>query len=440
MANQYYKNQEQDDLMADFDAPRKELRKSSLERRRGNNFHISDRKQVLKPTLKTNFFQQTEVPKASLLYDQAKAAGAAQLTYREKRKLFNEKENTDHRSSAHKLLHYEDSSAEVSQHYQGVSTDDLEDDYFTAFNFLLEEIQKFMTEKAGMLRKIDFTKDLGPISRMLEINVIDIMREVPKYEEELKYFTAAALVCYGGSWTKLAGILAAAEAFEIRKVVEEAKLVGVILSSEGNDSEHDISPEEIKACVKNVGLHFSLLIAVVFCPSWAEICISIAFALKFTTLISADDLRRKTLSTRAEVIEYYDQVNPEWFDLFTSVACVIVSLIVFGFFPRLITAMYMGYIGLSLTAEAFSARSSLNIPFVLDSEDLFSKSTWMERTTQYYVWAFVSFMAVWQSMSGYSGVFEFISWLMFLLPVVHVHNIIYGEPLCDETDEAKKTE
>jgi len=431
MATQYYRNQEQDDLMADFDAPRKEVRKSSLRRRRETNFDSSNRKQVHKPTLKTNFFQQTEVTKAE---------GESERAFRGRKKIFNDKENTDQTRSANRLQDQDVLSTEDKEHYQGVSTDDLEDECFTyeSFNVLLEEINKFMTEKAGVLRNIDFMKDFDPLSALLEMNVMDIIREVPKYEEEMKYFTAAALVCYGGSWTKLAGVLAAAETFGVKEVVEETTKVGMILVSDIDDSEDDISPEEIKSCFKNFGLHIALMIAVVLCPSWAEICICIAFAFKFTLLISADDLLRKTFSTSDdEVNEYFDQVDPEWFDLFTSFACIIMSLIVFGCFPQLVTAMYMGYLGFNLAAEALSAHSSFYIPFVLDSEQVFSKSMWMEKTTQYYVWSFVALTAIWQAMYGYSGAFEFISWLMVLLPVVHVYNIIYGEPLCDE---AKKTE
>ena len=113
-----------------------------------------------------------------------------------------------------------------------------------------------------------------------------------------------------------------------------------------------------------------------------------------------DDLLRKALSTpeipTTELDDYFQLVDPEWFNLLSSFACIIMSLIIFGCFPGLVTAMYMGYLGCSLTAQALCARSTFSIPFVLDSEQVFEQCLWMEKSTQYYVWAIVSVMAIWQ--------------------------------------------
>jgi len=449
MATQYYQNQEQDDLMADFDAPRKEASRISDRSRRTTYFGDWGRAPYHKP--KTKFIGETEVPKA-------------RRAVTRKDEGFNEKENTDRAGFPTKFRDHEDFSTKVPKKYQGVSTDDLDEECFASdsFNVLLEEIKKVITEKAsvvemsnileiafkyppmkflafdqaGLLPNFDLMNAFVVINAILEscARLFNLVWEIPKYEEELKYMTAAALVCYGGSWTTLAGVFAAAEAFEIAKVAEKAKQIGMILLSEDDESQHKVSAGEIKAWFKSAGLHIALMVSVVLYRPWAEICISFAFASKFSCLVTADNFLKKALSTPAtpnsELDDYFELVDPAWFDLLSSFACVIISIIIFGCFPRLVTAMYMGYLGFNLTAKALSARSSFYIPFVLDSEEVFIQSMWMKKTTQYYVWAFVSVMAIWQSMYGYTGDFEFISWVMFLLPVVHIYNMLYAEP-CD---------
>merc|ERR1719193_2216355 len=125
------------------------------------------------------------------------------------------------------------------------------------------------------------------INEILEscANLFDLVWEIPKYEEELKYMTAAALVCYGGSWTTLAGIFAAADVFEIEKTAEKAREIGVLLVSGDDELQHDVSAGELKAFIKNLGLHIALMVSVVYYPPWAEICVSLAFASKFSCLV-----------------------------------------------------------------------------------------------------------------------------------------------------------
>ena len=103
------------------------------------------------------------------------------------------------------------------------------------------------------------------INEILEgcARLFDVVWEIPKYEEELKYMTAAALVCYGGSWTTLAGIFAAADAFDLKKTADQAKEIGAMLLSGDDEFQHDVSPGEIKACFKNLGLHIALMVSVV---------------------------------------------------------------------------------------------------------------------------------------------------------------------------------
>jgi len=424
--------------MADFDAPRKEVRRDSPRKRRESkklliDFDDNSRQQVHKPTLKSNFFQQSEARKFRTIVD-----GEARRVSTRSDLMDNKEDLTERRSSRNKIIGKEDSS-EVSEYQHEVSAQTLDEECFTAesFNVLLEEIKKVITAQAGVLRNVD------SVNEVLDscINAFDLVWELPKYEEELKYVTAAGLILYGGSWTTLAGIIAAAETFGVMKVLDEAKKVGMMFFTEDYDYEHDVTPDEIRACFKNVGLHIALMIAVVLYPAWAEICISIAIASKFSSLLSADEFLKGTLSSgnipKTELDGYFGLVDPEWFDLFSLFACVIISLIVSGCFPRMVTAMYMAYLGVTMTVQALSTRSSFYIPFVCDSENILSNNLWIEESTQQYVWAFVYVMAVWQALYGYSGAFEFLSCLMFLLPAVKAYNMIYGESL---SVKDKKTE
>jgi len=259
---------------------------------------------------------------------------------------------------------------------------------------------------------------------MIESAVIsfEIMKEsvlnAPMYEEDFRIITSLCLIFYGGSWPILAGSIAAIEAFGTMSALQEVFEVGMVFLFDASDEV--ITPSRIKENVRQLGLQTTLLIAVLVSPSWAEICITIAFASKFTILVPVQELLKKVMS-RPDIDankfkDYYDDIDTSWFDLIAVIACNILSLIFFGCLPRLTTAMYMGYLGVALLMEGLVARP-INIPIIWDSE-LFDKDFWMKKSTQYSVWAIVAVMAIWQAVSGYDGVFLLLSWSMFLYPVV----------------------
>jgi len=309
---------------------------------------------------------------------------------------------------------------------------------FESYTVLLEEIKKSFSVKVCDLRNMDTMN----VIRDSFMCILDAMYELPNYEEELKYVTSISLICYGGSWTTLAAIVAAAEAFGTNKVVQAARKVGVLfLFDQDYYCEHDISPSEIIDTFRNTALHTALMIAVVVSPSWAEICITVAISSKFACLLPMQDFLKHLLmgpgSVKSELDDYFGIVDQAWFDLLSLFTCNIVSLILFSFFPRLITAMYMGYIGFVVLADALMDRAHFYIPILSDSELVFRESLWMQNTTQYYTWGIVALMAVWQAISGYQGTFLFISWLMFLFPIMHVYNIATAE---EESVEGNKSE
>jgi len=418
MATQHYQEQEQDDLMAAFDAPIKEVGSSTLRRRHGSknvrsDFDHNNRKEVNKPTLKANFYKEADVPvaskKSSRLDDRARATVEPRQDVKERRQELSEEEVIN--KAGHTQASEKYRPSEVPEYFSSES-----------FYVLLEEIQKTIIAKAGVLR------NYGSVNAVLGkfVKTLDFVCEVPKYQEELKYITALALVCYGGSWTMLAGIIAAVEIFGTEEAIEQTLAVGNDILYEEYDNDHEVSPGEIKETFRNMALHFGLIVAVVMCPSVGEICISIAFACKFSPLVSAKQILKNMMMSpdvaSMDLDDYFGLVDPEWFDLLSLFGCNIVSVILIGCFPRLITAMFMGYFGFCVFAETVQNGVNIFIPLANYSVT-FKESVWIQKTTQCYVWAFVAVMAVWQATNGYSGSFAFLSWCMFLYPAVRIYNI-----------------
>jgi len=428
MATQHYQEQEQDDLMAAFDAPIKEVGRSTLRRRRSSknercNFDRDSRKEVNKHTVKTNLHQETDLPMSSKKSYNSNTRNKSAVETR------GDVKERNLGSSGGKVMHN-------VGHTQASEKDRLPEApecWFESFNVLLEEIQKIITANARVLRNFESANVV--VEKF--VKRLDIVYEVPKYQEELKYISALALVCYGGSWTMLAGIIAAVEVFETEEVIEEALKIGNYIVFEEYDTEYEVSPQEIKEAFRNLALHFALMVAVVICPAIAEICISIAFASKFSPLVSSEELLKKIMISldvaNMNIDDYFGILDPEWFGLLSLLCCNIVSVILFGCFPRLLTAMFMGYFGFSLLAEAFQNGIGNFIPFTTYSV-AFEESFWVQKTTQYYIWAFIAVMALWQAMDGYSGSFEFVSWFMFLYPAVRLYNILVRDPKCPEDE------
>jgi len=423
MATQHHQNQEQDDLMAAFDAPIKEVENLTF-RGRGNphnirsNIDINIKKEVNKATLKSNFCQESEKPKAYLKssrLDRTMAPVEKRLELSDRDLASSDKEPT-----------YNEGITQIPANDGREAPDCFSSE---PFNVLVEEIQTILNAKAGVLRNVWSVNELlGKLT-----NALDVMYTIPKYQEKLKYITALTLVFYGGSWTFLAGIIAAVEVFGTGEVIGETFKICDYLVSEEFDNEHEVSPGEMKQMIRKMALHFTLMVAVVKCPSLAEICISIAVACKFSPLVSADELLKKILNqpevANMKIDDYFSLVDPEWFDLLSLVGCNIISVILFGCFPRLITAMFMGYFGCCLLSEGLKDGVEF-IPNIYNGS--FDESFWLQKTTQFYVWALVALTSVWQAMNGYSGDFGFIAWCMFLYPVARICNTFIHEPKCPE--------
>jgi len=366
-----FQYQEQEDLMADFDAPIEESRKYTsrdIRSRKSFDNEINRReKEVPKSTWKPSISE----------HSQAREAG-------------------------HKLNYIK---AETNDPPEGNKEENVYDgvaDFEDGIDILSTTVMEF----AGIAFEI----------------MKDVALEAPKHEEEFRFITALSLIFYGGSWTNFAGTIAAFEAFGTKQVLEEAYEVGKSFFFD-DFSDDEVTPRQIKDNFRKLGLQIALLIAVLVSPSWAEICITVAFASKYTSLVNVEELLKNSMSSPDEVDtefdEYFNSIDTSWFDLIAVVACNIVSLIAFGCFPRLTTAMYMGYLGVSLFMEGLGNRQ-INIPLVWESE-IFDKDYWMKKSTQYYTWGIVAVMAVWQAYTDYNGVCLLLSWSMFLFPLVKVY-------------------
>jgi len=446
MATQHYQEQEQDDLMAAFDSIRKEVEGPTLRRR---NVDHNRRKEVNKPTLKTNFYQDEDVPmdskKSSRLDERAKAAVKTIHDVNERNLGLSDAEVSNNVGLTQ--APDEDGLSDVSECLSSDFLWNLTEEIHRSGRRplcsrrrhrpkvgrlgLLPHEGQIITAKAGVLRNVESI--CAAVEKLVE--TLDVVYEVPKYQEELKYITALVLICYGGSWTMLAGIIAAVEIFGTEEAVQETMKVGNYVFYQEYDNENEVSPEEIKETFKNMALHFALMLSVVICPSVSEICVSIAVAGKFSPLVPAEELLKKIMISseiaHMDLDDYFGLVDTDWFELLSLFGCNIISIILYGCFPRLINAIFMGYFGFCLLAESLQNGLEIFIPFRPYSGEI-EESFWTQKTTQYYVWGFVAVMAVWQAINDYSGSFVFISWSMFLYPAVRIYNIFVEDPECPE--------
>lgn len=299
-----------------------------------------------------------------------------------------------------------------------------------AIKDIFKDIKRFVTLQAGSLRDMDISS-MGQTALDTMENVKPAIGSLTEQESLLRTLTSAALICYGGSWAQLASIFAAVEAFGTKDVLEEAMEVFQNFITAEPDEENDVTPRQIKETFQKLGLQVALMIAVMFSPSWAEVCIAVSFAAKLIDLIPMEDILSRALSVpdmsmTSELEEWFQVVDDEWFSLLSLLACNIFSLTLFGCFPAFVTAMYMGIIGLEALADSMAPTLEFVVPLgdmsvpvcSFERSDLFSKASIG------YVWGLNVFMSLWQAYCGYTGTFQFLSWLMFMLPIVKVANVL----------------
>jgi len=169
------------------------------------------------------------------------------------------------------------------------------------------------------------------------------IHDLPQYEEELKVISSVCLFLFGGGWVGLASMIAAAELFDTKKVLEEAFVLSwKFMSVQHLDHNEDVTPFQLTMTMRNVGMHFALFLAVAHCGAWAEICICFAFASKLSTILRLEEF----LDDGTGVPNFYSAGEVEWLSLISDITSAAISLIVLGMAPGFITAMYMALIGI----------------------------------------------------------------------------------------------
>jgi len=287
------------------------------------------------------------------------------------------------------------------------------------------------TEENVLCAVIGFANDFEDFSALVLHSAIvaynflkAVIVQMPKCQEEFKFITSMALLLYGGSWTRLAGIIAALEAFGTNDVLKEAFQLGKTFFSD--DSEGDeVTPNQLKKSFRDLASHTALLVAVNVTPALAEICLSIAFASKYTPLVQGQGILRNFISRSVnlgttEADHSFSSVDTSWIDFIGVLGCNILSLITFGCFPCFGTAMYMGYLGVSLLIDVIKV---MHMEILGEFLVVFDEGLWMKKSTQYYAWGIVVLMAIWQAVSEYNGVCLPLSWLMFFHPLIKLYNL-----------------
>jgi len=289
---------------------------------------------------------------------------------------------------------------------------------YEKLNSGFEKATVFLTSEIKKKQSQRFTHFMEGILNTAENYVYNL----PQYEEELKVVTSACLFFYGGSWVGLASFIAADEIFGTKQVLSEAFGVGwKFLCAEDLDEHEDVAPCQLTDTFKNVGMQFALLLAVLYCNSWAEICVTLAFASKLTKIMQLEQYLDDGTGIRSD---FNTAADVEWLSVLSFISCASISLIIFGVWPGFVVAMYMAFVGIQFHFTGsyklcLPTGSLTSKPYVfVTSEDFLSNRH------PFSIWASVAFSALWQAYYSYDSQCQYLSWLMFLLPAVKLFNLI----------------
>lgn len=289
---------------------------------------------------------------------------------------------------------------------------------YEKLSFAIEKSRDFLTSETEKQRWLDFVSFVEGVVKNVGIVVFDL----PKYEEELQVVSSICIFFYGGSWVRLASLIASAEIFDTWQVLKTSyEVLYKFMCAEELDDYEDVTPTQLTETFKNIGFQVALLLSIVHCDPWAEICVTLAFATKLSPMVRLEDFFDGGKSAQDV---FWTAADVEWFALLSSITCFVVSFILLGVWPRLVFATYMAFIGMQLYLRGryrlcLPTGSFTSKPYVfLKSED-FKDSSY-----QFSIWVSITFSALWQAYYSYDGVCQHLSWLMFLLPAVKFFNLI----------------
>jgi len=330
-------------------------------------------------------------------------------------------------SKVEPMYESEQESLNEDEGYEYLEFIDSDSDY--PWRGLTEAVLALGSRVPEWLLKVDIEESAEKLVDQVEFFIEDL----PIHETELKLIMSLCMICYGGSWPRLASYIAAFEVFGTEKVLDEVVLVGRCLYN--SCCNYEVTTEKsvptktdgkeifarVRQTIKDAGLQIAVLLAVLHVAPWAEVCLSIAFASKISGIVRLQEVFTYTLRTN----DYESSVSPieaEWSKLLSTLCCNILALVLFSVgYPSLIIAMYMAHLGLEmiLCDDANKTLCIYGIPL------MFARGDWEDKAIQNYVWATIAVMSLWQALSGYSGLLEPISWLMLLFPTVKLYNMVY---------------
>jgi len=288
-------------------------------------------------------------------------------------------------------------------------------DYHEYFADVLRALKVFCIKQADSARNMD---------SLSGFKLKNLLVWLEQNERALKILSSFCLIFYGGCWRKVASVVAASEIFgtanavedvvllswrllrmrkrmgmtptKINKMVKEAFLTGKRhLYPEQFESGNDVTPAEFKGAINHLGLQVALMLAVLYCSSWAHLCLSIAFTSRTVCTLFVND---GTLWDKAIELSL------------TVCAC----LIFYCYSWQFVIALYMGLCGFSLLQEALGN---------LDLKVRGWKFSINLSKMRYYILGANCIIALWQSHVNYTGIFQDFSGLMLLLPLLRCWNL-----------------
>jgi len=289
------------------------------------------------------------------------------------------------------------------------------------FGSAARELNSFLSKQVANLKLRDPLEVLLEWTIEIELSVISLFSE---YSTEIYLLWGIGLVCYGGSCPLLAAVFAASEISDMKISFWEGYQIFKILAAEPFA---EVTPSEITKSMKEICLQLALLFCVFKYPILAEVCVSVALTSRLSQTFSIRRILRDTLfRSDPDYPELYMSPETNWLLL---IGCNVFVFTFLRFAWSLLTAMYMGHLGINCILVYFDrARAKWNFQYFSDIEYVLLNNN----SGRSYVWFFLAVMAVWQASFSYSGRF---SWMLPFLSALVFTTKLYDFLL----EEAMKT-
>lgn len=282
-------------------------------------------------------------------------------------------------------------------------------------------------EKINALREKTRTLFIGKEGELLEFTMIverivkkgeKIICNIPNYEKDLTVLSSVFLFFDGGSWAGLASIIAAVQLFDTKAVLEEAYEVGSKFMFVEILHDKNIKCSRFKKTFEKIGMQIALMLAVLNCDCWGEICISLAFGCKLAAVLRFEEFFVDGNSLSDDDSNAGDI---EWFKFLSSVWGALISSTIFAVWPGLITAMYMACIGIQSFTKG---QCTIFLPATSEPYELVTWTDLSKPSNQFNVWILIVISALWQAYYSFTGLGVYFTVVMILLLVVKLVKLL----------------